>query len=144
MGHELGMARNAPGTPNNSDRRPAAQRGDEDPRKMDEAMRKETQDSWAAPSVGVVTPAQVKGGIAGGVIGAVAGGIIGIAIGLLPLFDMAVGLRVLVIGSTGAVAGSTIVGLLGGFFRPDQEGETDALPGEGPRDLGRRRSGHAE
>ena len=111
---------------------------------MDEAIREETQESWAAPSVGVVTPAQVKGGIAGGVIGTLAGGIIGVFIGLLPLFDMAVGLRVLVIGSICAVAGGTIVGLLGGFFRPDQEGETGALPGEGPRDRGRRRSGHAE
>ena len=138
------MARNAPRTPNDSNLPAAANRRDDDPRRMEEAIRDETQDSWAAPSIGVVTPAQVTGGIAGGIIGAIAGGIIGIFIGLLPLFDMAVGLRVLVIGSIFAVAGGTIVGLLGGFFRPDQEGETGALPGESPRDLGRRRSGHAE
>lgn len=110
---------------------------------MDEAVRQEAQESWAAPSVGVVTPAQIKGGVAGGIIGAVIGGVIGTLIALLPLFDMAVGLRILVIGGIGAVTGATIVGLLGGFFRPDKEGETGALPGEGPRDLGRRRSGHA-
>ena len=139
------MARNAPGPSNHSELNDTdSRRSTDDPHQMDEAIREETQESWAAPSVGVVTPAQVKGGIAGGVIGAVAGGIIGAFIGLLPLFDLAVGLRVLVIGSIFAVAGGTIVGLLGGFFRPDKEGETGALPGEGPRDRGRRRSGQAE
>ena len=139
------MARNAPGPSNDPDpNAPGEAQDREDPRQMDEAIREETQDSWAAPSIGVVTPAQVKGGIAGGVIGAVVGGVIGTLIALIPLFDMALGLRILIIGSVGAVAGSTIAGLIGGGLQPDQEGETGALPGEGPRDRGRRRSGHAE
>lgn len=117
---------------------------DSDTAAMEGAMREETQESWAAPSVGVVSPAQVKGGVSGSVVGGVAGAVIGGLIGLLPLFDLEVWLRVAIIGGVGAVALSTIGGLVGGFLNPDREGETGDLPGEGRRSLGERRSGHAE
>lgn len=107
-------------------------------------MREETQKSWAAPSVGVVSPAQVKGGISGGVVGAMVGAVVGGVVGLLPLFDLNVWLRVAIVGGIGAVALSTVGGLVGGFLNPDREGETGDLPGEGPRSRGQRRAGHAE
>ena len=109
------------------------------------AIRDETQEAFSvAPAGAAMTPAQAKGGISGGLLGALVGGAIGALIGLLPLFEMNVGLRVLVIAGVCAVAGSTIGALLGGFFRPDSEGETSRLPGEAPRDIARHRSGHAE
>lgn len=108
-------------------------------------MRDETQESFSvAPSGAVLTPGQAKGGVSGALLGAAAGAAIGALIALAPLFDMAVGMRIVVIGAVAAVAGSVIGALLGGFFRPDAEGETGALPGEGPRSKGERRSGHAE
>jgi hypothetical protein len=111
---------------------------------MDEAVRKEVTEAWsAAPAGAAMTPAQTRGGIAGGLVGAVIGGAIGALIGLLPLFDLNVGLRILIVGIIAAVAGSLVGALLGGFFSPDGAGETGALPGEGERSKGRRRSGHA-
>lgn len=110
-----------------------------------QAIRNETQEAFSvAPAGAAMTPAQAKGGVSGGLLGALVGGAIGALIGLLPLFDMNVGMRIAIIASVCAVAGSTIGALMGGFFRPDAEGETSRLPGEGPRNVGRERSGHAE
>lgn len=112
---------------------------------MQQAVREHTQDSGGvAPSGAAITPAQAKGGISGGLAGALVGAVIGAAIGLLPLFDMSVGLRIAIIAGVCAVSGSTIGALLGGFFNPDRAGETGDLPGEAPRDIAERRSGHAE
>ena len=117
----------------------------EDPAEMHEAVREHTQESGGvAPAGAAITPAQAKGGISGGLAGAVVGALIGGLIGLMPLFDMSTGLRVAIIAGVCAVSGSTIGALLGGFFKPDAEGETGDLPGEGPRDVAERRSGHAE
>lgn len=117
----------------------------DDPAQMHQAVREHTQESGGiAPAGAAITPAQAKGGISGGLAGALVGGAIGALIGLLPLFDMNVGLRVAIIAGVCAVSGSTIGALLGGFFKPDLEGETGDLPGEGPRDIAERRSGHAE
>lgn len=117
----------------------------EDPAEMQQAVRERTQDSGGvAPAGAAITPAQAKGGVSGGLAGAVVGGVIGALIGLLPLFDMSTGLRIAIIAGVCAVSGSTIGALLGGFFKPDLEGETGDLPGEGPRDIAERRSGHAE
>lgn len=116
-----------------------------DPAQMQQAVREHTQESGGiAPAGAAITPAQAVGGISGGVVGALVGGLIGVLIGLLPLFDMSVGLRIAIIGGVCAVSGSTIGALLGGFFNPDRAGETGDLPGEGPRDIAERRSGHAE
>lgn len=117
----------------------------EDPAEMHQGVREHTQESGGIAPAGVaITPAQAKGGISGGLAGAVAGALIGALIGLLPLFDMSTGLRVAIIAGVCAVSGSTIGALLGGFFKPDLEGETGDLPGEGARDIAERRSGHAE
>ena len=138
------MAQESPRNANRAHEGPDADRTREEPAEVERAMREESQESWAAPAVGLVSPAQVRGGIGGGIVGGIVGAIVGAAVGLLPLFDMTVGLRVLIIGGIFAVAGSTIGGLLGGFFKPDHDGETGDLPGEGPRSVGERRSGHAE
>ena len=117
----------------------------DDPAEMDDAVREHTQESGGiAPAGAAITPAQAKGGISGGLAGALVGAIVGALIGLLPLFDMSTGLRIAIIAGVCAVSGSTIGALLGGFFKPDAEGETGDLPGEGPRDIARRRAGHAE
>lgn len=117
----------------------------DDPADMRQAQREETQEAFAVAPAGVaITPAQAKGGASGGVVGALLGGLVGALIGLMPLFDLSLGLRVAIVGGVCAVAGSTIGALLGGFFNPDREGETGDLPGEGPRDIAERRSGHAE
>ena len=117
----------------------------DDPAEMHQAIREHTQDSGGiAPAGAAITHAQAKGGISGGLAGALVGGLVGALIGALPLFDMATGLRVAIIAGVCAVSGSTIGALLGGFFKPDLEGETGDLPGEGPRDIAERRSGHAE
>ncbi|HUR48547.1 MAG TPA: hypothetical protein VMY88_03320 [Acidimicrobiales bacterium] len=117
----------------------------EDATKMQQAVRRQTQESGGiAPSGAAITPAQAKGGASGGLLGALVGGVVGALIGLLPLFDLSLGLRVAILGGVCAVAGSTIGALLGGFFKPDRDGETGDLPGEGLRDVAERRSGHAE
>lgn len=127
-----------------ADGRDGVHEGD-DVGEMEQAVREHTQDSGGiAPSGAAITPAQAKGGLAGGLAGALVGAAIGALIGLLPLFDMSVGLRIAIIASVCAVSGSTIGALLGGFFNPDREGETGDLPGEAPRDVAERRSGHAE
>lgn len=116
-----------------------------DPAEMHQAIREHTQESGGiAPAGAAITPAQAKGGISGGLAGAVVGALVGGLIGLLPLFDMSTGLRIAIIAGVCAVSGSTIGALLGGFFKPDLEGETGDLPGEGQRDIAERRSGHAE
>ena len=117
----------------------------DDPAEMQQAVRREAQDSGGiAPSGAAITPAQARGGVSGGLAGAILGAAIGVSIALLPLVDLGLGLRLAIFGGVCAVAGSTIGGLLGGFFNPDREGETGDLPGEGPRDIAERRSGHAE
>lgn len=132
------MARNEPQQPNS-----APDRNDPDPALRQEAIERETQSS-IAPSAAALTPGQTKGGIGGALIGGVIGLLVGGAIALLPIVDLELSLRFLVIGSVGAVTGSVIGALLGGFFRPDMEGETGSLPGEGRRSKGERRSGKAE
>ena len=117
----------------------------ENPAEMHQAVREHTQDSGGiAPAGAAITPAQAKGGISGGVVGAVIGALIGGLIGLMPLLDIGLGLRVAIFAGVCAVSGSTIGALLGGFFKPDLDGETGDLPGEGPRDVAERRSGHAQ
>lgn len=138
------MAQEASRNPNRTQDEPQSDLTGDNAGEMQRAVREETQEAWAAPSIGVVSPAQVKGGISGGVLGAAAGAVLGGLIGLLPLFDMNVWLRVVIIGGVFAVALSTIGGLVGGFLNPDREGETGDLPGEARRSRGQRRSGHAE
>ena len=139
------MANASDRSPNRIVDEPEIDLRDESRAETQRAIRNETQDAFSvAPAGAAMTPAQAKGGVSGGLLGALVGGAIGIAIGLLPLFDLNVGLRVLVVGSICAVAGSVIGALLGGFFTPDLEGETGDLPGEGPRDIAERRSGHAQ
>lgn len=132
------MARNEPQEPNS-----APDRNDPNPALRQEAIEREAQSS-IAPSAAALTPGQTKGGIGGALIGGVIGFIIGAAIALLPIIDLEFGTRLLIIGLVAAVAGSVIGALLGGFFRPDLEGETGSLPGEGHRTKAERRSGHAE
>lgn len=123
----------------------AMARDTDNPAEMQQAIREHTQESGGvAPSGAAITPAQAKGGISGGLLGGLIGAVVGALIGLMPLFDMSLGLRVAIIAGVCAVSGSTIGALMGGFFRPDAEGETSGLPGEGPRDIARERSGHAE
>ncbi len=139
------MAQEAERDPNQTYERPDVDLTRDDPSEMRRAQREETQEAFAVAPAGVaITHGQAKGGVSGGLAGAFLGGLIGVLIGLLPLFDMSVGLRMAIIGGVCAVAGSTIGALLGGFFVPDREGETGDLPGEGPRDIAERRSGHAE
>lgn len=117
----------------------------DDPADMRRAQREETQEAFSVAPAGVaLTPAQAKGGVSGGLAGAILGAAIGVSIALLPLVDLGLGLRLAIIGGVCALAGSTVGALLGGFFNPDREGETGDLPGEGPRDIAERRSGHAE
>ena len=138
------MAQDAAGPNGTSERRDSDVTGS-DPAQMQEAVREQTQDAGGVAPAGVaITPGQAKGGLSGGLAGAFLGGLIGVLIGLLPLFDMSVGVRMAIVGGVLAVAGSTVGALLGGFFEPDREGETGDLPGEGPRDIAERRSGHAE
>lgn len=131
------MARNEP-QPNSG-----PDRIDPDPALRQEAIEREAQSS-IAPSGAALTPGQTKGGITGALIGGVIGFVVGAGIALLPIIDLEFSTRLLIIGLVGAVAGSVIGALLGGFFRPDAEGETGSLPGEGPRSKAERRSGHAE
>ena len=139
------MANASDRSPNRTVEEPDIDLRDENQAETQRAIRNETQDAFSvAPAGAVMTPAQAKGGVSGGLLGAVVGGAIGALIGLLPLFDMNLGVRVAVVASVCAVAGSLVGALLGGFFKPDLEGETGDLPGEGERDIAERRSGHAQ
>jgi len=116
---------------------------DPDPALMQEAIEREAQSS-IAPSAAALTPGQTKGVIGGALIGGVVGSLVGALIALTPIIDLEFGTRLLIVGSVATLTGAVIGGLLGGFFRPDLDGETGALPGEGPRSKGERRSGHAQ
>lgn len=144
VGKNARMARNEPRPNRTSDSNArASDSSDPDPALMQEAIEREAQSS-IAPSAAALTPGQTKGGIGGALIGGVLGLVIGALISLAPIIDLEFGTRLLVIGSVAALAGSVIGALLGGFFRPDREGETGSLPGEGRRSKGERRSGHAQ
>ena len=145
MGDVCGMAQDAQRNRNTTYERPDIDLTREDAADMHQAQREETQEAFSVAPAGVaITPAQAKGGISGGLAGAIVGAVVGVSIALLPLVDLSLGLRLAIIGGVCAVAGSTVGALLGGFFNPDREGETGDLPGEGPRGVAERRSGHAE
>lgn len=138
------MARNEPRPERSSGSNArASDSTDPDPVLMQEAIEREAQSS-IAPSGAALTPGQTKGGIGGALIGGVVGFVVGALISLTPIIDLEFGTRLLIIGSVAALTGAVIGALLGGFFRPDLEGETGALPGERHRSKGERRSGHAE
>ena len=117
-------------------------KADPDPALMQEAIEREAQSS-IAPSAAALTPGQTKGGIGGALIGGVLGLVIGALIALAPIIDLEFGTRLIIVGSVAGLTGAVIGALLGGFFRPDLEGETGALPGERDRTKGERRSGQA-
>ena len=139
------MATASDRSPNRAVDEPDIDLRDENRAETQQAIRDETQEGFSvAPAGAAMTTAQAKGGLSGGLLGALVGGVIGALIGLLPLFDLNVGLRVVIVGSVCAVAGSVIGALLGGFFKPDLDGETGDLTGEGERDIAERRRGHAQ
>jgi predicted lysophospholipase L1 biosynthesis ABC-type transport system permease subunit len=107
------------------------------------AQRDEMASALPAHSSAVMTKGQAKFGFVGIVGGAIAGALVGILIALAPVFDMEMTTRMAVLGLVGAMTGAVIGVIVGGGFGPDAEGETGSQPGDGPRTLAQRRSGHA-
>ena len=95
-------------------------------------QRREADDSWAGPAVGLASDAQAKGLF----VGSLVGGAIGLVL-FLPLALIDFGLptlgRVLLVGIVGALVGGTAGTLYLGGRMPELEGETVDADGEPSR-----------
>lgn len=117
---------------------------DQDPAATQQAIREEARSSWPVFGSALMTRGQSRGGIAGVITLGLLGAVVGALLGLLPILGLDLVARVVIFGAIGLVAGGTAGAVIGGGMAPDLEGETGALPGEGPRTLGQQRSGHAD
>jgi hypothetical protein len=84
---------------------------------------RDTDDTFAAGQVGVMTGSQARGAVKWSVIGGVVGGVIGLLIGLIPIADLAIGARIGILVIVGILAGSAAGFVYGGGRQPELEGK---------------------
>ena len=94
-------------------------------------LRREQQDEMARAwgGLGVLTDAQVKGGITGLVAGAVIGALLFLPLGLVGWAGLALGWRLLIAALCGALAGAAAMMVYLGGREPELEGETRDVDG---------------
>jgi hypothetical protein len=103
-------------------------------RELRREQRDEAARAW--PGLGSVTDAQMKGSLAGMVAGALVGAVVFLPLALIPWSGVALGWRLLLAASCGALAGGVALAVYLGGREPEREGEaveTEGTPDIGPR-----------
>ncbi|MBW3574977.1 MAG: hypothetical protein KY450_08940 [Actinobacteria bacterium] len=105
---------------------------------LESEQRREADDSWAGPAVGVASDAQTKGLFVGSIVGGAIGLVLFLPLALIDFGLSTIG-RLLLVGIVGALVGGTAGTLYLGGRLPELEGETvdadgEASRGSSPRD----------
>jgi predicted lipid-binding transport protein (Tim44 family) len=92
-------------------------------------QKREADDLAGAPALPVMTRGQWRGMLGGGLVGALIGALIALPFGFISFFDLALGVRLIIVAVAGAAAGATAGALYFGGRIPELSGESYDVDG---------------